>query len=132
MATWKHVAAQSERQLGAFLFLHAALTKSPVEINSKLQDFRNKVIHKGHLVRSAEVERYGQAVFDLVRHLVDVLSTNCNIEMWVEINEAAERRKAATKDAGSALWISGDGWDLRKSLSFETYLGELRHRRKGA
>jgi hypothetical protein len=63
---------------------------------------------------------------------VDVLSTNCNIEMWAEINEAAARRKAATKDAGPTLWISGDEWDLRKSLSFETYLGELRHKRKGA
>jgi uncharacterized protein (DUF2267 family) len=130
--TWKHVAAQSERQLGAFLFLHAALTKSPFDIKSKLQEFRNKVIHKGHLVRSAEVEHYGQAVFDLIRHLMDVLSTNCNTEMLAEINEAAERRKAAAKDAGPTLWISGDEWDLRKSLSFETYFGDLRRKKKGA
>ena len=130
--TWKHVAAQSERQFGAFLFLHTVLTKSSFAIEPKLQEFRNKVIHKGHLVRSVEVKWYGQAVFDLIRHLMGVLSTTCSTEMWAEINEAAERRRAAAEDAGPTLWISGDEWDLRKSLSFENYLEDLRRKRTGA
>ena len=52
---WKKVASQSERQLGAFIFLWAHHFNEPPELLSNSQvSFRNDVIHKGKIPRSEE------------------------------------------------------------------------------
>ena len=48
-ATWKLVANQSERQLGAYYFLHLLYFRKTPTQNTKMTEFRNSVIHKGSI-----------------------------------------------------------------------------------
>ena len=63
---WKHVSSQSERQLGAFLFLFTQHFKTQPELLSNdLVKLRNKVIHKGKIPTKDEAIEYGQKILEL-------------------------------------------------------------------
>lgn len=78
-ATWKHVASQSERQFGAYLFSYLIDHKdaeAPVIDNEKpnlegvskgktrtWKEFRNDVVHKGYIPSAAETLAYGNIVY---------------------------------------------------------------------
>lgn len=65
---WKEVAAQSERQLGAFLFVYLLTQKQvPLVLSQDKVKFRNDVIHKGKIPSRGEAIEYGQAVLDVIR-----------------------------------------------------------------
>jgi len=65
---WKKVAAQSERQLGAFTFLWASNFGEPPELLSNAQvSFRNEVIHKGKIPTKDEAIQYGNSVLRAIR-----------------------------------------------------------------
>jgi hypothetical protein len=52
-STWRLVAAQSERQYGAFLLLYLREAgRIPPSLPNKLVEFRNEVIHKGAFLRA--------------------------------------------------------------------------------
>lgn len=64
-STWKNVSSQSERQLGAFIFLWAACMKEePTLLPQKMVTFRNEVIHKGKIPSKEEAMQYGDAILD--------------------------------------------------------------------
>lgn len=64
---WKRVAAQSERQLGAYTFLYLIDNGQPAPaLSGGLIKFRNDVIHKGKIPTKDEAIGYGQAVLDIV------------------------------------------------------------------
>ncbi|MGX9762082.1 hypothetical protein [Pseudomonas shahriarae] len=70
-SSWKHVAQQSERQLGAFIFLYTQTFGSPPEaLKPNRVKFRNEVIHKGKIPTRQEATEYGQAVLDLIRPIM--------------------------------------------------------------
>lgn len=85
---WKSVSQQSERQLGAFLFLYLLENKrvldpsivnakpslSPV-VKSRLSwtEFRNKVIHNGYIPSFDEVLVYGNLVYQFIYRLIGEL-----------------------------------------------------------
>jgi hypothetical protein len=65
---WKSVTRQSERQVGAFVFLWASNFGKPPELLSNTHvAFRNEVIHKGKIPTRAEANRYGNSVLDVLR-----------------------------------------------------------------
>ena len=64
---WKSVSNQSERQLGAYIFLWGAHIKSrPMLLKNKDVSFRNAVIHKGKIPTKEEAQSYGAKVYDLI------------------------------------------------------------------
>jgi hypothetical protein len=66
--TWNKVASQSERQLGAFVFLWASnFNEVPTLLTNTQVSFRNDVIHKGKIPTRNEAIRFGNSVLDLVR-----------------------------------------------------------------
>lgn len=68
---WKGVSSQSERQLGAFIFIHLIETgRKPTLINNSKIKFRNDVIHKGKIPSKEQALAYGQAVLNVVRPLL--------------------------------------------------------------
>ena len=90
-SVWRHVANQSERQFGAYLFLYqidhvgeiAPLIdneKPHLEGVSKTKtktwkEFRNSVVHKGYIPSSAETIAYGNLVYQHINSLtVDLKS----------------------------------------------------------
>src|SRR5271165_1897960 len=65
---WKHVAIQSERQFGAFLFVHLSeLLKSPPLLSRKSIEFRNAVVHKDKIPSRTEALEYGQEILGVIR-----------------------------------------------------------------
>lgn len=53
--SWKNVSSQSERQLGAFIFLFALkFETTPPLLNNKMIQFRNSIIHKGYFPSKEE------------------------------------------------------------------------------
>lgn len=65
---WKSVSGQSERQLGAFIFLWASnFTAPPVLLSNSRISFRNDVIHKGKIPTKDEAVTFGDAVLNALR-----------------------------------------------------------------
>ncbi len=82
--SWKNVSNQSERQLGAFLFLWLQEFQELAELlPEKMIKFRNEVIHKGKIPNKEEAIKYGDAV--LVS--INAKAKKLNINFKAEINE---------------------------------------------
>jgi hypothetical protein len=79
-ATWKQVVSQSERQLGAFLFVCALdEQRAPPVFPAKFVKLRNEVVHKGKIPSQAEAIEYGQAIIDyLAPILAKVAATSAD------------------------------------------------------
>jgi len=67
-ATWKPVARQSERQLGAFLGVWVSAERTPpVLLDEKVVAFRNEVVHKGKIPSRHEALQFGDRVLGVIR-----------------------------------------------------------------
>jgi hypothetical protein len=67
-ACWKSVSSQSERQLGAFVFLWASHFNGPPTLLANSQvSFRNDVVHKGKIPTKEEALAFGNAVLGVLR-----------------------------------------------------------------
>ncbi|MBY6028171.1 hypothetical protein KUV41_02255 [Halomonas sp. DP8Y7-1] len=76
---WKKVSNQSERQLGAFLFLWASeFGEVPDLLSSKNAGFRNNVIHKGKIPTKEESLEYGNTVLAIIRPKISQLKSVCD------------------------------------------------------
>jgi hypothetical protein len=72
--TWKLVSNQSERQLGAFVFLYfQRFNQKPQLLSDSNVKLRNQVVHKGKIPTKSEAISYGQSVLDVVRPLLAIL-----------------------------------------------------------
>lgn len=64
---WKHVASQSERQLGAFVFLYLLEHKTPPPMLKPIDvEFRNAVIHKGKIPTRERAIEFGEQVVKII------------------------------------------------------------------
>lgn len=73
-SSWKHVSKQSERQLGAYIFLYTLENKtSPELLSNKSIEFRNNVIHKGKIPSKDEAIKYGNSILNLVNPVLYAL-----------------------------------------------------------
>lgn len=64
---WKGLASSSERQYGAFSMLSLFVGSDVKEIDKRIPETRNKVIHRGHIVREGEALDYAERVFARIR-----------------------------------------------------------------
>lgn len=74
--TWKLMSRQSERQLGAFAALYLSITGQTPDFlrpNPLKADFRNNVVHKGHMPSQEEAAAYAEMVHALIRRLLGEL-----------------------------------------------------------
>ena len=90
--TWGLIAAQSERQFGAFIFcylLDHRNSEAPLIDNDRPQlvgiaknktkewkEFRNAIIHKGYIPSTAEALAYGNLIYQHINGLIRDLKTN--------------------------------------------------------
>lgn len=80
--SWKTVVSQSERQFGAFLFLWVnEFGELPIVLSNKEVEFRNKVIHQGKIPNKDDALKYGTAVLNIVRPLLQSLYKLCPDEI---------------------------------------------------
>jgi hypothetical protein len=66
--TWKSVANQSERQLGAYLFLYLAeFGTEPVLPKRRIVEIRNGVAHKGIIPERGEAVAFAEETYELIQ-----------------------------------------------------------------
>ena len=76
-SAWKLVSRQSERQLGAFIFLYTLQNgQAPPLLSGSDQEYRNQVIHKGKIPTKDEALHYGNAVLAVIRPILKDLRKN--------------------------------------------------------
>ena len=79
--TWKELAKQSERQLGAFLLIYLQEFKEkPIQLPNSMKELRNKVIHKGYLPTHNECIKFGNSVLNFIRPIIVLLKANNKYE----------------------------------------------------
>jgi len=75
--SWKPMANQSERQLGAFIASFVFETGSaPTSLSTKWQGVRNDVVHKGKFADREMALDFGQEITNLANEIITVLNTN--------------------------------------------------------
>ncbi|MEZ4883954.1 MAG: hypothetical protein R3E32_04370 [Chitinophagales bacterium] len=79
---WKNIAKQSERQLGAFIFIYLQEfgVKPQLLSNSNIQ-LRNNVIHKGYLPTKKDCMKFGEGVLGFIRPVVELLKTESDFDL---------------------------------------------------
>lgn len=128
--TWKQIAKQSERQMGAFVITYLSeFGQAPIVLsNSKIQ-FRNDVIHRGKIPTRQQALEYGQAVLVVVSPHLRQLRDECPEGMQTatfqhikacRTDEDQARRVSTMSMATILSWSIGEGRDeplLEKALS---------------
>ena len=94
-AAWKGVSSQSERQHGAFQFLYLLDQKNPFKIEQTITETRNKVVHRGKIVRESEALDYADKVYAVIKHLETILQS----KFPAFVKEEAEREIKAQEDS---------------------------------
>jgi len=140
-AAWDLVRNQSERQLGAFIFLYLKCFNESTEIlkdfkiNRKNgQEFRNKVIHKGYLPSKKEATSYGEFIFNNIIKIITKLKQKYNAKIFQIGIIDQVKLKDNNKDISdvSNLWI-GTVLSLAREdidrINFEDELKKLGEKR---
>ena len=66
---YKQISNQSERQLGAFLFLYSYVYKQlPELLDNRYVKYRNQVVHKGYLPSEEEVIDYAKEIYKNIKY----------------------------------------------------------------
>ena len=101
-ACWKEVSNQSERQLGAFVFLWAStFHEKPLTLTNDNTAFRNRVVHKGEIPSKEDAVKFGEVVAAIIGPMQESLTSRasgaCEKIRFALIRELSE--KAATPGA---------------------------------
>jgi hypothetical protein len=99
---WKNVSSQSERQLGAFIFLYLLEFKECPPLPKERQTkFRNKVIHKGYFPTFEEVLDFGEETLKIMFDILIVLRRECKDAIQeYQITKIKERSEKASQISG--------------------------------
>ncbi|WP_248800237.1 hypothetical protein [Pseudomonas sp. MWU13-2105] len=81
---WKDIASQSERQLGAYIYLHAIhFKKQPKLLSNPQAALRNSSVHKGQIPTRDEAVAFGEEVLSII--------SETSLKIWQTIPEAAHK-----------------------------------------
>jgi hypothetical protein len=110
---WKKVAIQSERQLGAFLFLWInSAQKMPALMPDNDVMFRNSVIHKGQIPTKEQALAFGNTVLGILRSNIADLFERHRDSIHQEVMDDMRKR-------------SGKAHAPRQSISMSTIVSLL-------
>jgi hypothetical protein len=96
--TFKQVSRQSERQLGAFLFLHLLEFDEAYKINEEIVTFRNKVVHKGYIPTPNEVEGFAAKIYSEIYDLTQKLKLRCKDDIMSVTMDSLSKRSQKIPD----------------------------------
>ncbi|WBX94977.1 hypothetical protein [Pseudoxanthomonas mexicana] len=96
---WKDVSSQSERQLGAFLFLYLLATGKAFKIDKSLSQARNAALHKGEIPTTEKAFEFAEKTYLEVKDLADYLRAE-HADALREVMHEENVRKAAKAPAG--------------------------------
>lgn len=90
--TFKQVSKQSERQVGAFLFLHLLTFGNHYLLNKKIPELRNQVIHQGYIPTPDEVIKFGELIYKEILSITALIKSNLASEMQQVVADTVQRR----------------------------------------
>jgi hypothetical protein len=95
-AAWDKIASQSERQLGAYIFLYVVtFSELPVLLSNSMVERRNAVVHKGMLPDKKQALVFGQAAYEVIQSGVRMLRDAClddvNKILGEHVNQIAKK-----------------------------------------
>lgn len=106
-SAWKDVVNQSERQLGAFIFLYVREFKNmPALLSKKSIAFRNDVIHKGKIPSRARALEYGTEILGLIRPQLRELKQKFPNGVRAAIFEHLKRSRRADDEKPATMTIA--------------------------
>ncbi|SFU95399.1 hypothetical protein [Pseudomonas sp. OV546] len=103
---FKQVSKQSERQVGAFLFLYLIVFKKTYKLNQDISTTRNKIIHQGHIPTPEEVLSFGDMVYREVLGVVEVFIKEYIEEVRFVVNDDLQSKKSKLPE-GTLLSTTG-------------------------
>lgn len=101
--TWKLVANQSERQLGAYYFLYLLQFNSSPPTNIKRVEFRNNVTHKGYVPTLLQAKDYAEYVYDYIVDTLKVMKAALSGEID-QVCKDEEEEMLRSVPAGVTRW----------------------------
>lgn len=133
---WKQVINQSERQLGAFIFVYMIEERSiPPLLSGKSVEFRNSVVHKGKIPTRDEAIAFGKEILGLVSPLLRHLKANYSDQVSGAVGRhVMKTRQAITGDPNIqfltiATTISIAGGNTAADPTLEDTLARLERER---
>ncbi len=134
-AAWKLVAAQSERQVGAFVFLCLLEEGEAPDLAKKMTELRNAVVHKGRFPTEAEALEYGKQVYAFIVAFGGTLSRKHEDALQQVVHQTISERlkRAGSQVAATGTLYSPMLFDLayrEPTTDFEAALRELANRRR--
>jgi hypothetical protein len=105
---WNRAKKQSERQLGAYMFLYLAeFKKAPTLLPNSMIEKRNDVIHKGHLPNKGEALEFGNHVHTVIQDGIANLRSKCiGAVESVLCEQLTDRAKSIRETVGNAAPLS--------------------------
>lgn len=129
---WKELSKQSERQYGAFCTQFLKTFKESWKVNPRMIEFRNKVVHKGHIASTQEVTEYAEYITESIYKILKYLHLNHENESVEYYFHETEKTKTRVKELrikykarlGGNSIISLLNWDL-KDMPEVTFSGAV-------
>ena len=94
--SWKLISKQSERQLGAYIFIYLKeFGVKPEMLKQKSIELRNKVIHKGYFPNYDECVNFGNDILNFIRPTIEKLKSAEKFDYHLvrSINESESHRE---------------------------------------
>ena len=128
------MARQSERQLGAFMLLHALEFGSAYKQKDSIATFRNAVIHKGIIPTVEKAHEFCTEVYETIYTLFDAVRAKyADAIHGVVREELAKRHNKVTKDMRVSTSAGGNLFSIpneQKASSFSEALESFGKHRK--
>jgi hypothetical protein len=130
---FSEMARQSERQLGAFMLLHALEFGSAYKPKDTIARFRNSVIHKGVIPTGADAHEFCSEVYETIRKLFNTVHAKYADSIGSVVREENFRRQTAvSKGTRVATSTGGNLFSIlegTESASFSEALDGFRKQR---
>lgn len=131
---FKHMANQSERQVGAFFALHVLEFGTVYVPDNEQIKFRNKVVHKGHIPTLVDAMGYCSWVYEEIARLADLLINRCEDAVLQVIGADLKARYAkapngivrSTYAANRMFALSNKGQKLAFDQAFNQFIDSKR------
>lgn len=135
-AAWKQVAAQSERQVGAFVFLYLLSEGSCPPPAHELAAIRNRVVHRGEIANSQTAAAFGEEVFKRIRQIEEALKKHAqHARAELDTDLAAQERTlppmrptAVARVKMTSVEVRGDQV-VGEAATFHDFVASLREAR---
>jgi len=114
-AAWKNIAAQSERQFGAFQFLYLLDQNCAFKLEQRITETRNKVVHRGKIVREEEALEFAESVYGVIQRLQTELQSKFPKFVAEEADREMKSQQAQVPEGVNHMTLSATTVNFDKS-----------------